>query len=203
VARLGIAWFTIDYRLAPKNHYPAPVEDVLSAVRWVKTHAGDFRVNPDRIALVGESAGGQLVAQAAVLATGEARVAAVVPFYAPLDFIADMERRGGLSTSMRGFFGRATAEADPATLQLLRQASPIYRVGESGGKLPPFLLAHGTGDQSVLYSWSPRFQEKLKAAGIPCDLITIPDGRHGMATWEGIAPEYKNRVAAWLAEKLK
>ncbi|HZS03629.1 MAG TPA: pectinesterase family protein [Blastocatellia bacterium] len=199
VAERGIAWFTINYRLAPKHHYPAPVEDVHTAIRWVKAHAAEYNVDPNRLALVGESAGGQLVAQAAVLAKEDARVAAVAPFYAPVDFVADMERRGGLSTSMRGLFGRTEAKADEATLQLLREASPINHVRAG---LPPFLLVHGTGDMSVLYNWSPQFQSKLRAVGVECDLITIPDGRHGMANWESFAPEYKNQVADWLAEKL-
>ena len=89
-----------------------------------------------------------------------------------------MERRGGLSTSMRGYFRRKEAIADEATLQLLREASPINHIRAG---LPPFLLVHGTGDMSVLYNWSPLFQSKLKAAGVSCDLITIPDGTHGMA----------------------
>lgn len=113
--------------------------------------------------------------------------------------ILDMERRGGLSTSMRGYFGRKEAIADEATLQLLREASPINHIRAG---LPPFMLVHGTGDMSVLYNWSPLFQSKLKAAGVSCDLITIPDGTHGMAGWETIAPDYKEKVADWIAEKL-
>ena len=199
LAQRGVVWFTINYRLAPKHHYPAPVEDVHTAIRWVKAHAKEFNIDPNRLALVGESAGGQLVAQAAALANDDTRVAAVAPFYAPMDFIADMERRGGLSVSMRGLFGRTEAKADEATLRLLREASPINHVRAG---LPPFLLVHGTGDMSVLYNWSPQFQAKLKAAGVTCDLITIPDGVHGMARWETIAPDYKEKVADWLAQKL-
>jgi len=203
LAQKGIAWFTINYRLAPKHHYPAPVEDVHAAILWVKAHAREFNIDPNRLALVGESAGGHLVAQAAMLPDDDTRpstvVAAVVAFYAPVDFIADMERRGGLSVSMRGLFGRTEAKADEATLRLLRDASPINHVRAG---LPPFLLAHGTGDMSVLYNWSPQFQAKLKAAGAHCDLITIPDGVHGMARWETFAPEYKDKVADWLAQKL-
>ncbi len=199
LAQRNIAWFTISYRLAPKHNYPAPIEDVFAAIRWVKAHAKEFNIDPNRIALVGESAGGQIVAQAAMLAKDDTRVTAVVPFYAPIDFILDMERRGGLSTSMRGYFGRKEAIADEATLQLLREASPINHIRAG---LPPFLLVHGTGDMSVLYNWSPLFQSKLKAAGVACDLITIPDGTHGMAGWENIAPDYKEKVADWIAEKL-
>ncbi|MBL8167017.1 MAG: alpha/beta fold hydrolase [Acidobacteria bacterium] len=204
LAQRGIAWFTISYRLAPKHNYPAPIEDVHAAIRWVKAHAAEYNIDPNRIALVGESAGGQIVAQAVVLtgqrADKDTQVAAAVPFYAPIDFIADMERRGGLSTSMRGYFGSKDAQADDATLKLLREASPINHIKPG---LPPFLLVHGTGDMSVLYSWSPLFQSKLKAAGVSCDLITIPDGLHGMARWESFMPEYKEQVADWLKTKLR
>jgi dipeptidyl aminopeptidase/acylaminoacyl peptidase len=64
-------------------------------------------------------------------------------------------------------------------------------------------LAHGTGDMSVLSGWSPLFQSKLKAAGVACDLITIPDAPHGMANWESFMPEYKDKVADWIAQHLK
>jgi alpha-L-fucosidase 2 len=59
----GFAWFTINYRLAPDHHFPAAVEDVQSAVIWVKSNAAKYRVDPKRIALIGESAGGYLVAR--------------------------------------------------------------------------------------------------------------------------------------------
>src|SRR3954468_703647 len=52
----GFAWFTIDYRLAPQHTYPAAADDVEAAVRFVKQHAADYKVNPDKIALMGESA---------------------------------------------------------------------------------------------------------------------------------------------------
>ncbi|HKX27250.1 MAG TPA: pectinesterase family protein, partial [Blastocatellia bacterium] len=201
--RSGIAWFTINYRLAPKHRYPASVEDVEAAVRWVKEHAAEYKIDPNRLALVGESAGGHLVAMAAVRAQDQTRaanrVAAVVPFYAPFDMLADMERRGGLSTSMRALFGRDRAEPDDAIRQILREASPINDVRPG---LPPFLLVHGTADASVLYLWSTQMQAKLKAAGVSCDLITITDGVHGMARWENTHPGYKDQVAAWLADKL-
>lgn len=100
---------------------------------------------------------------------------------------------------MRGYFGRKDAQPDEATLQLLKEASPINHIRPG---LPPFLLVHGTGDMSVLYSWSPLFQSKLKAAGVSCDLITIPDGLHGMARWESFMPEYKEQVADWLKARL-
>jgi alpha-L-fucosidase 2 len=83
--RSGLAWFTIDYRLAPKYTYPAPMEDVQDAIRWVKKHAKEYRVDPNRIVLMGESAGGHLVALVAARPTPDTQVFAVVPFYTPTD----------------------------------------------------------------------------------------------------------------------
>ena len=198
MSKSGLAWFSINYRQAPKHHYPAPVEDVEAAVRWAKQHAAEFNVDPERLALLGESAGGQLVAMAIVRARDDTRVAAAIPFYAPVDLETDTERRGGLSQSLRDLFGHSY-EVDGAVTQLLREASPINYV-HSG--LPPFLLVHGTADMSVPYSQSIEFRARLKAAGVACDLITIDDGVHGMARWEATDPTYKDKVVKWISEKL-
>ena len=194
----GIAWISVDYRLAPQHRYPAPVEDVEAAIRWTKKNASRFEVDAARLALVGESAGGHLVAMAAVRMKEDTRVAAVVPLFAPLDLEADTERRGGLSASTRALFGRT--EADEATRATLRDASPIRQV-RSG--LPPFLLVHGTADMSVPYEQSRRMQEALRAAGVPCELITVPDGTHGTRGWDPLLPTYREQVVTWMAAQLK
>jgi pectinesterase len=198
LSRAGVAWFSINYRLAPKHRYPAAVEDVEAAIRWVKAHAAEFKIDPARLALVGESAGGHLVAMAVVRAREDTRVAAAVPFYAPVDLTSDTERRGGLSLSLRALFGR-TYEVDEQAAQLLREASPINYVHAG---LPPFLLVHGTADMSVPYSQSVQLQAKLKAAGVSCDLITIDDGVHGMRQWEATDRSYKDKVINWIVQKL-
>ncbi|HEV7747147.1 MAG TPA: pectinesterase family protein [Pyrinomonadaceae bacterium] len=196
ISQARLAWFSINYREAPKHRYPASVEDIEAAIRWLKQHAAEFKVDPERLALLGESAGGHLVALAVVRATDDTRVAAAVPFYAPVDLESDTERRGGLSLSLRNWFGRSYEVNDEVT-KLLREASPINFVHAN---LPPFLLVHGTADMSVPYSQSVQMQAKLKAAGVPCDLITIDDGVHGMSRWEDTS--YKGKVVKWLAEKL-
>lgn len=198
LSKSGVGWISINYRLAPKHHYPAAVQDIEAAVRWVKEHAGELRVDPHRLALLGESAGGHLAAMAVVRAKDDTRVAAAVLFYAPVDLQADTERRGGLSFSLRGLFGRSY-EVNEEVKVLLRAASPINDV-HSG--VPPFLLIHGTADMSVPYDQSIQLQAKLKAAGVSYDLITIDDGVHGMARWEATDPGYKDRVTRWIAEKL-
>jgi pectinesterase len=197
LVRAGVAWLSVDYRLAPKHRYPAPVEDVEAALRFARSQARRLRIDARRLALLGESAGGQLVAAAAVRQAEGERLAAVVPFFAPVDLESDTARRGGLSASLQGLFGRV--ELDEATRALLREASPIRHVRAG---LPPFLLVHGSADMSVPYEQSPRFQKALREAGVPCDLVTIPDGTHGTARWDGLAPGWRDEVVAWIAKTL-
>ena len=193
----SIAWLAVSYRLAPRHVYPAPVDDVLAAVRWTRKNARRLHIDAERLALVGESAGGHLVADAAVRAGDDARVAAVVPFFAPVDLESDTDRRGGLSVSMRALFGRT--DLDEAARQALRDGSPIRRVHKG---LPPFLLLHGTADMSVPYEQSVRFQKALCEAGVTCDLITVPDGTHGTREWDERLPGYADQVVAWLAARI-
>jgi alpha-L-fucosidase 2 len=194
----GIAWLAVSYRLAPRHTYPVPVEDVLAAVRWTRRNAGRLRLDAGRLALVGESAGGHLVADAAVRARDDAQVAAVVPFFAPVDLESDTDRRGGLSRSMRALFGRT--ELDETARQALRDGSPIHRVHPG---LPPFLLVHGTADMSVPYEQSVRMQKALREADVPCDLVAVPDGTHGTREWEEKLPGWAGQVVSWLAGRLR
>jgi len=196
--KAGFAWFSINYRLAPKHRYPACIEDVETAIRWVKAHAAEFHVDPKRIALSGESAGGHLVALAAVRADEGTRLAAVVPFYGRFDLVVGLQSGAAMPGSAPALFGRTTA--DDAILAVMREASPSLRVKPG---LPPFLLVHGTGDKTVPYEQSTLLLARLKDAGVPCELISIKDGPHGMLPWDAIAPDFKERVVAWLVRTLK
>lgn len=195
--RAGFAWFSINYRLAPAHRYPACIEDVETAIRWVKAHAKEYRLDPKRIALSGESAGGHLVALAAVRADDRTRLAAVVPFYGVFDLATRVTPGAALPANYVALFGRE--KADEPTLAFLRNASAEAHV-KAG--LPPFLLVHGNADERVPYAQSISFQARLRAVGVPCDLITIEGGGHGMAGWAKIAPDYRERVVAWLVRTL-
>ncbi|MGE0453417.1 MAG: pectinesterase family protein [Vicinamibacteria bacterium] len=197
LTQAGIAWLAVSYRLAPKVTYPAPVEDVLAAIRWTRKNARRLHLDARRLALVGESAGGHLVADAAVRTTDDTRVAAVVPFFAPVDLESDSDRRGGMSRSMRALFGRA--ELDDVARQMLRDGSPIRRIHPG---LPPFLLVHGTADMSVPYEQSVRLQKALREAGVACDLISVPDGTHGTRDWGDKLPGFEDQVVAWLVARI-
>lgn len=204
----GFAWFTINYRLAPEAKFPEPVQDLESAIRWVKANAAVYRVDPARIALVGESAGGYLVSYVGTHPTPETRVAAVVPFYAPNDPAGMMEQirlhpeqfdsaksrqhanRGG---GMRFFDGGP---------ERLREMSPLAAVRPG---LPPFLCIHGDADEQVPYSQSVLMRDALQAAGVPCRLITVEGGRHGMMNWEKSPAMlyWKRELIDWLKATLK
>jgi acetyl esterase/lipase len=151
----GFAWFSINYRLAPAHRHPAAVEDVETAIRWVKAHAAEYRVDPRRLALSGESAGGHLVALAAVRADASTRVAAVAPIYGVFDLAAEAQRRQGLIPSFNKLLGRDVL--DETMQKLMHDASPIHFVKPG---LPPFLLMHGDADQTVAYQQSLDMQAR-------------------------------------------
>lgn len=204
LSRAGYAWFSINYRLAPKFKYPACVDDVETAMKWVKAHAAEYNVDPDRIALLGESAGGHLVELVAARAPANSAVrpAAVVALYAPSDLpaLADANINRGMDVTpiLKALFGRT--EIDAAAIELLKAASPLTYV-KAG--LPPFLLLHGTADVLVPIGQSVAFQTACQAVGVPCELVTVRNGPHGMMLWNLIDPSYKDRILAFLGDTLK
>ena len=198
LSNAGFVWFSINYRLAPEHRWPACFDDLLTAIRWIKGHASEYKADPRRVALLGYSAGGHLACQAAVLAKDDTRVQAIVALAPPTDHVADSQRRGGLSPSMQKLLNRSET-LDVPTLALLREISPIDHV-EAG--LPPFLLVHGTEDKSVPLEQSLAFQERLKSAGGTCDLITIPGAPHRMADWDKFDSGYTAKITAWLRQIL-
>jgi alpha-L-fucosidase 2 len=195
------AWavITVDYRLAPKHRYPAPVEDVERAVDWVHAHATELKVDPSRVALVGESAGGYLAALVGARAQGRQRVKAVVAFYAAHDQETWARHAGALAGSTQALYG--LTGPDPAALKLLRAASPIHAVS---AKSPPFLLIHGTADEQVPYEQSTLMCTALWASGAQCELYSVPGGAHGLNSWEGDTrlTLYKARLTEWLLSQL-
>jgi alpha-L-fucosidase 2 len=196
----GFAWFTINYRLAPQYKYPAAVEDVEAAVRWVKEHAKEYKVDPKRIALLGESAGGHLVAMVGLRPTKQTSVAAVVDFYGPHDLVKRETGRGEIGKNLRQFLG--VDKLDEAGLARLKEASPSTYVKKG---LPPFLFIHGTKDAAVPYDQSPLLCDMLKAAGNRCEVFTVDGAPHGVGAWEG-HPEwqaYKPKMAEWLKQTLR
>lgn len=198
LSKAGFAWFTINYRLAPQHRWPACAEDVETAIRWVKANAREYKVDVNRIALIGESAGGHLVSYVGVKANDETRVAAVVPFYAPHDLELQVKHRNMLGESMTALLG--LTELNDDAWKRLREVSPSSYVHKG---MPPFLLIHGDKDPTVLFEQSTRFQKQMKDMGNQCDLLTIPDGVHGMGGWDKLNSDYKEQLVTWLKTTLK
>ncbi|MCC2671973.1 MAG: axe1-6A 4 [Armatimonadetes bacterium] len=201
--RSGYAWFSIDYRLAPKHPLPAAEQDVERAIVWVKEHAREYKVDPKKIALMGESAGGHLVNVIGARNRAPADVAAVVSFYGPIDLFQQFNLRrtqdGPLPGGIGPIFG--INSLDEAGKAKLRASSPDTYLSK---KTPPFLFIQGTRDDAVRYEQATLAVELFNRAGIPCDLITVDEGIHGVINWEK-EPRfqgYKDRMLAWLHEHL-
>jgi len=189
-------WFSIDYRLAPTNRWPAGFEDVKTAIRWVKVHAASYKGDPRRMVLCGYSAGGHLACLAATQAQPDTRVQAVLGYAPPTDMVADNERRHALSKSLQWLFN-LPPDLTPAARQTLAGISPIEFVKPG---LPPFLLIAGTADKTVLYSQSVNFQARLRASGVPCDLITITNAQHRIMDWHTYDPHFEEAIQDWLVK---
>jgi acetyl esterase/lipase len=172
------------------------VQNVETAVRWVKDHAGEFMIDPDRIGLTGASAGGHLAAMTAV--RRKESVAAVGIFFPPTDFIQYGDKRidprendgvGPLVARLAFPQGMEGLSEQEITLGL-EAISPARQV-TSG--LPPFLLIHGDADQVVPLQQSETLKQALEANQVDIELIIKPGGGH---PWLTIPVEVK-KLADW------
>ncbi|MBK5295459.1 MAG: alpha/beta hydrolase [Acidobacteriia bacterium] len=199
LSKAGFTWFTINYRLAPGHHFPAQAEDTFTAIEWVKKHAKEYKADPKRIALMGESAGGQIVAYVGARGRGSTSVAAVVDFYGPHDLLGRARERGPTDPTLKLVGGIAL---DAETEKRLAEASPINYVHKG---MPPFLFIHGTKDAAVPYNQSPMMCDKMKSVGVACEVYTVEDAPHGVGPWEKNPAwqTYKIKMVDWLRQTLR
>ncbi len=178
LARSGFVAFSVDYRLlqGKQNRWPAQLDDVQRAVRWVRANAAKYGVNPERIGAFGHSAGAQLAALLGMVATRDnsdpalakysSRVQAVVDVSGPTDFTADHDAEGV------GFLENFLGTDYSTHPEVWRAASPVFHVAKGDA---PFLIVHGTQDQNVPIAQSQELFEKLQAAGVPVSFIKVND----------------------------
>lgn len=163
----GYVVMNASYRFAPEYRYPAPVEDLHQALRWLRSQATAFGLREDRIAAFGYSAGGHLAEMLGVTGSEPAiRVQAVVAGGAP----SDLRKYAG-GRLVPQFLGGSQAEVP----QAFADASPITRV--AAGQ-PPVFLYHGGWDQLVPYDHATDYRTALEAAGIPGELFTLQGRGH-------------------------
>lgn len=199
LTQAGFTWFSIDYRLAPRHPFPAAIDDVRRAIRYVKENAARFKVDLERVALIGESAGGHLVSYIGARHDPRTSVNAVVSFYGIHDFVSFVAHHGGTQKNAGQFLEVERLKFD--TVPKLIGASPIAFVNAG---MPPFLFIHGTKDKSVPYQQSVDMCDAMKAKGVACDIVAV-EGVHGMDHWE---PEpslhaYKQQMIDWLKKTLQ
>jgi len=192
LARSGFVAFSMDYRLfqGTENRWPAQLDDVQRAVRWVRANAAKYGVNPGRIGAFGHSADAQLAALLGMedtrdnsdpaLAKYSSRVQAVVDVGGPTDFTTNHDPDG--DAFLASFLGVSYSK-DP---EIWRKASPAFHASKTDA---PFLIVHGTQDQNVPIGQAEELYGKLQSAGVPASFIKVDDG-HTFRT-----PEARRRLA--------
>jgi acetyl esterase/lipase len=189
-AEFGFFAMSIDYRLVGGSPAPAPYVDLRCAIRWVHAHAGDFGIDPERVYLIGQSAGGHMVSLAATLGDGpypkaggwdQARsdVRAVISVAGPYDL--NTLSWGNLWTPVTGDVEEAR-----------RVASPMTHVSAA---TKPILIIHSDDDKSVPVEQAVDMVEKLKATSVKHRFVHYTDRGH-----MGITDEVVKEARAFIAE---
>lgn len=193
-ASQGWVVFSIDYRLDSPTPFPSELNDLQTAIRWVRDHSAAYGLNPARIGLVGSSAGANLAALAATQGSGSltsgARVSAVVSWSGPLD-LSTIQQQGLAAQT-----GNCTpVYCDPKTdlaVNLITQylgctlaACPDRYAQASATTFvdptdPPMLLAN-SGDEIIPAAQANEMAQKLQAAGVPNQVVIVPGTSHGIA----------------------
>jgi acetyl esterase/lipase len=201
LSTLGVTSFILKYRLQEFGH-PAPLQDVLRAVRLVRSRAAEFRINPARIGVMGSSAGGHLAATAGTLfdhpagRTGAAldAVSARPDFLILMYPVITMDDPHAHAGSRKNLLG-----ANPAP-ELLRLMSMEKQVSAN---TPPTLLIHTQADATVPVENSILFYQALTRAKVPAEMYLFERGSHGMGMNPnfGTASDWTNRAAEWLRNR--
>ncbi len=200
----GFIVVSIDYRLAPANTHPAQIHDVKCAIRYLRSHASELGIDPARIGIMGDSAGGHLAALAGLtgpednlegsgLPNVSSRVSAVATFYGIFDLV-------NVEPSLAQ---DAVPKAFP-THEARAEASPVIYVDKDD---PPFLIMHGKQDRFVDVAQSVKLAIILKNAGHSPLLVVVENADHGFVARGGTPTPGSNQLdqllVAFFTEHLK
>lgn len=205
---LGVLVVSVDYRLAPEDPYPAAIDDCAQALAWVHEGAHELGIDPGRVAVGGDSAGGGLAACLAQRAHDEGlQVALQVLVYPMLD------DRTGLRGDRRGIRGPLTWTprsnrvgwsaylGHPVGMEESRPYAVAARRADLSGLAPAWI---GVGEYDLFHDEDVEYARRLVEAGVDCELVTVPGMYHGadgvqptpptMVTFLGSATEALRRV---------
>lgn len=193
-AESGFVAATVSYRLAPKHKWPAMLDDVQTAVRYLRSKAGEYRIDPRRIGATGASAGGHLALLLGFRDTRDgnpaefkglsSKVSAVFNIFGPTDLRRDFPAT--LDSLFETVLGKKKADS----LDDIRLASPVEWISKSAA---PVFTLHGEADPLVPNAQAKWLKEKLDALGIRNEMRIIPKMVHG------INPADKTQMDAVLA----
>jgi acetyl esterase/lipase len=191
--RQGFVVANVEYRLARSAPAPAAVSDVVQATQWFHDHAAQYKVDPNRILVTGESAGGHLALMVGMTPVSAnlgptVKIAGVIDFFGIADVADQLEW-----PNARDYAAQWIPERQPDRLELARRMSPMTYVRKG---LPPILALHGDADQLVPYQQSVNLIKAIKSAGGDAELITVPGGRHGFTPQE--MDELWPQILKWL-----
>ena len=205
----GYAVASINYRLSQHAPFPAQIEDCKAAIRWLRAHAREYNLDPNRFGVWGSSAGGHLVALLGTSGDVKAfdvganldqssRVQAVCDYYGPTDFMAfvttpGFERHASPNAPEVKLLGGSVTEKP----DLAKRASPVTFVSRDD---PPFLIVHGDKDPTVPVNQSQLLFDALKQAGVSVHFHTIKGAGHGRGFG---GPEIEPMVTAFFDKHLK
>lgn len=193
---LGAVVVSVDYRLAPRDPFPAGLDDCAAALRWVHERADDLGVDPTRVAVAGDSAGGGLTAALCQLAhdRGGPPIAFQAMKYPMLDdrtvLRADHGGRGAFvwTPASNGYAWSAYLGHPVGEDEDRPYAAPARRIDLSG--LPPAWI--GVGDLDLFHDEDVDYAERLRGSGVPCELLVVPGMYHGA---EGVVATAEPMVA--------
>lgn len=210
-AEAGYVVASVRYRTSGESKFPAQIEDVKTAIRFLRAHATALGIDGERIAVMGQSAGGHLAALAGTTSGsglfegGEwegqsSAVSAVVAIAAPNDFFAQLPHpsavdHGAPQSAEALLLGGPLAERKPQA----EAANPLRYI--QAGRTPPFLIIHGDADEIVAYNQAELLYQALRESGGDATLVTVPGGRHTTSPelWQ---PEVKEEILAFLGRYL-
>lgn len=193
----GYVAVAVNYRLAPDAQWPAQRKDVVNALKWIHTHAVDLHVDPERIVVLGSSAGGEIAAAALTHGDGSRYSRGLITLSAPTDLalVAQDTTATDDSTELAVTVTRDLLGCAPEDCETDFESQSVYHSIDR--RDPPSLL-FASQNEWVDPQSSIRFYQVSLAAGVPSRLVTFPGRRHGSAYWKAAWPT----IQEWLTERM-